>query len=345
MDTSIGTVIAEKIKDFAEEGIPEVFDRDLSLGRIQPPARGNLVNVIVGVRRCGKTYRLYQEMRRIVAEGYPQDSILYFNFEDERLKPYEKELLQEVIEVFYARNPRARQEGAFFFFDEIQEVPDWGLFLRRMVDTYKATIYATGSSSKMLSTEVASEFRGRALPRELFPLSFSEFVRYQGHEAPSSNDSASAKRAFSSNMRAHLRHDCGKYLGRGGFVAVQGLEPSDATLLLQEYANRTVNYDVIERYNISNPLVASSFLSRCLASSGRELSLSKVHGEFRSRGLSTSREMLARLLRYYQEAYLLFPVKEFSRAVSENARSSAKVYAVDPAMFSAFSPSPTRDEG
>ena len=54
-------------------------------------------------------------------------------------------------------------------------------------------------------------------------------------------------------MRAHLRHDCGKYLGRGGFVAVQGLEPSDATLLLQEYANRTVNYDVIERYNISNP--------------------------------------------------------------------------------------------
>lgn len=124
MDTSIGTVIAEKIKDFAEEGIPEVFDRDLSLGRIQPPARGNLVNVIVGVRRCGKTYRLYQEMHRIVAEGYPQDSILYFNFEDERLKPYEKELLQEVIEVFYARNPRARQEGAFFFFDEIQEVPD-----------------------------------------------------------------------------------------------------------------------------------------------------------------------------------------------------------------------------
>ena len=345
MDTSIGTVIAEKIKDFAEEGIPEVFDRDLSLGRIQPPTRGNLVNVIVGVRRCGKTYRLYQEMRRIVAEGYPQDSILYFNFEDERLKPYEKELLQEVIEVFYARNPRARQEGAFFFFDEIQEVPDWGLFLRRMVDTYKATIYATGSSSKMLSTEVASEFRGRALPRELFPLSFSEFVRYQGHEAPSSNDSASAKCAFSSNMRAHLRYDCGKYLGRGGFVAVQGLEPSDATLLLQEYAIRTVNYDVIERYNISNPLVASSFLSRCLASSGRELSLSKVHGEFRSRGLSTSREMLARLLRYYQEAYLLFPVKEFSRAVSENARSSAKVYAVDPAMFSAFSPSPTRDEG
>ena len=60
---------------------------------------------------CGKTYRLYQEMHRIVAEGYPQDSILYFNFEDERLKPYEKELLQEVIEVFYARNPRARQEG------------------------------------------------------------------------------------------------------------------------------------------------------------------------------------------------------------------------------------------
>ena len=341
MDASIGTVIAEKIKDFAEQGIPEVFDRDLSLGRIQPPARGNLVNVIVGVRRCGKTYRLYQEMRRIVAEGYSPSSILYFNFEDERLKPYEAGLLQEVIEVFYARNPHVRQEGAFFFFDEIQEVPDWGLFLRRMVDTYKATIYATGSSSKMLSTEVASEFRGRALPRELFPLSFSEFVCYQGHDVPSSDVPA----ALSSSMRSFLQHDCGKYLSRGGFVAVQSQEPSDATLLLQEYANRTVNYDVIERYNVSNPLVASSFLSRCLASSGRELSLSKVHGEFRSRSLSTSRETLARLLRYYEEAYLLYSVKEFSRAIADNTRSSAKVYAVDPAMFSAFSPSPTCDEG
>ena len=65
-------------------------------------------------------------MRRVVAEGYPPESILYFNFEDERLKPYDPGLPAEVLDTFYAMNPRARREGAFLFFDEIQEVPEWG---------------------------------------------------------------------------------------------------------------------------------------------------------------------------------------------------------------------------
>ena len=77
-------------------------------------------------------------------------------------------------------NPRARREGAFLFFDEIQEVPEWGAFLRRVVDTLPATVYVTGSSSRMLSADLASEFRGRAISRELFPMSFSEYCRWHG---------------------------------------------------------------------------------------------------------------------------------------------------------------------
>ncbi|CVH75721.1 hypothetical protein BN3658_00432 [Coriobacteriaceae bacterium CHKCI002] len=153
-----------------------MFERDLSLGDILEPARGNLATVVTGVRRCGKTYRLYQEMHRIVEAGYPQESILYFNFEDERLKPYTPQLLSDVVEAFFSLRPRAQRDGAFFFFDEIQEVPEWGTFLRRMVDTRKATIFVTGSSSKMLSANLASEFRGRALSRELFPVTYN-FLR------------------------------------------------------------------------------------------------------------------------------------------------------------------------
>lgn len=112
----------------------------------------NLVTIVVGVRRCGKTYRLYQEMSRIIQAGYGLDSILYFNFDDERLKPYDTVLLEEVVEGFYELNPEARAKGAFFFFDEIQEVPEWGAFVRRMVDTRVATIYS--SISRTTSFEV-----------------------------------------------------------------------------------------------------------------------------------------------------------------------------------------------
>ena len=329
-------LVAQKIKDFEQQGIPQVFERDLDLGNPQEPKRDNIVYVIVGARRCGKTYRLYQEIRRLQGQGVELDRMLYFNFEDERLRPYEPSLLADVLDTFYALYPAARGEGAYLFFDEIQEIPEWGAFLRRVVDTEKATVYVTGSSSKMLSSELKSEFRGRSLVRELFPLSFSEYVRYKTGGVPESNA------PFSSSAAALLRHHLVGYLERGGFIATLEQTPADAIQLLQEYASRTVAMDVVERYDVKNPRLASLFLARCMASSGRELS---VYNEFKSRQISVSRNTLSDLLEYYEDAYLLFSVPEFTRSLANNTRSASKVYAVDPAMFGAFSPASALDHG
>ncbi len=344
MTSAFHSIVQEKLLDFYEQGVPDVFPRDVSLGTPSVPARSNLVTVLVGVRRCGKTYRLYQEIRRILNDRHDLRSILYFNFDDERLKPYDTAILEDVVETYYAMNPRAKSEGAFFFFDEIQEIPDWGTFLRRMVDTQAVTIYVTGSSSKMLSSQIASEFRGRALSREIFPMSFSEFARFHGYGADPLDEMCDAD-GVTSEARAKCKHALGRYLVEGGFIAAQGLEPSDATQLLQEYANRTVNYDVMERYNVSNPRAAALFLARSLASSARELSITKTHNDFKSRQISVGRETLSQLLSYYEESYLLFAVKSHSVALADNARSSAKVYAADPALFGAFSPAPASDGG
>lgn len=332
-------LIEEKLKDFEQQGVPEVFKRDLSLGLVQTPARGNLVNVVVGMRRCGKTYRLYQEMHSLLDNGVPSDQILYFNFEDERLKPYSSSLFGDLLDTFFALHPQAQKSGVYMFLDEVQEVPDWGVALRRMVDSLTATIYVTGSSSKMLSAELSSEFRGRSLVRELFPMGFSEFVRFRTGTVPDIG------KGLSSADRATLCHCLDEYLVRGGFIAPLRQTPSDAMMLLQEYASRTVAMDVVERYSLRNPRVASLFLSRCLASSARELSVSKVYGELKSRHVSVSRETLGNLLAYYEDAYLLFSVPEFSRSLADNPRSSSKVYAVDPGLFAAFAPASTIDLG
>lgn len=137
-------------------------------------------------------------MHRILREGFDLSSILYFNFDDERLKPYETAMLEDVVESYFALNPQAKKEGAFFFFDEIQEVPEWGSFMRRMVDTQRATIYVTGSSSKMLSLHLASEFRGRALSREMFPLSFAEFIRFHDQDQQFTRESLKDPTSFTS---------------------------------------------------------------------------------------------------------------------------------------------------
>ena len=170
-------------------------------------------------------------------------------------------------------------------------------------------------------------------------MSFSEFVRFCGGQA------LRVDGGFSSSDKAILRHYLEEYLARGGFIAPLSLGPADAMMLLQEYASRTVAMDVVERYSLRNPRVASLFLSRCLASSARELSVSKVYGELKSRQVSVSRETLGNLLAYYEDAYLLFSVSEFSRSLADNPRSSSKVYAVDPGLFAAFAPASTVDLG
>ena len=370
----INTLVQEKILDFEQMGIPQVFQRDLSLGRIFPPAIGNLVTVIVGARRSGKTFRLYQQMQQIVDMGYPQSSLLYFNFEDERLKPYSPQLLTDILDTFYAMHPESRQQGIFLFFDEIQEVPEWGTFLRRVVDTTKATIYVTGSSSRMLSLDLATEFRGRSIPREMFPLSFSEFVRYNETLADSqsqvwgetrqgvtqksqwkekvSQTTAGQKttgqresRGFSSYETAKLRNLLGMYLQRGGFMVPLQLDAPDAMLLLQEYANRTASMDIVERYGLRNQKAVSLFLARCLASSARELSISKTYNDFRGQQVPISRQTLSDLLGYFEESYLVSTLDNFGREISANTRAAKKVYAVDPGMFTAFSTAASVDLG
>ena len=170
-------------------------------------------------------------------------------------------------------------------------------------------------------------------------MSFSEYVRYK------TGSVFEPDATFSPSDAALLRHHLIGYLEQGGFIATLEQTPADAIQLLQEYASRTVAMDVIERYDVKNPRLASLFLTRCMASSGRELSVNKVYNEFKSRQIPVSRNSLSDLLEYYEDAYLLFSVPEFTRSLANNMRSASKVYAVDPAMFGAFSPASALDQG
>lgn len=119
------------------------------------------------MRRSGKSLRLLQEMVRLHEKGAPWSRICYFNFEDDRLGAVTPKTGDAVIESFKDLHPESADEGIYCFFDEIQEMDGWSAWMRRMVDTQKATFCLTGSSSKLLSDEIGSEFRGRAVYLEL----------------------------------------------------------------------------------------------------------------------------------------------------------------------------------
>lgn len=331
--------ILEIIQNFSLDLYRPVFARELDLGAPATPQAGNMVTVVTGMRRSGKSFRLFQVMEDLRSRGVPNGAILYFNFEDDRLDPVTSATGDEVLEAYYSLHPEAIEEGAYLFFDELQEMEGWGRWLRRIVDTSKATIYVTGSSSKMLSTEFATELRGRSIEYVQYPFSFREFVRF--HHPAIDVDAI----AFSTADRLVLEQAFGRYLKRGGFPGVQLLAEPQAVSTLQGYVQRVVARDVIERHNVDKPVAAVGFARKILRLNGRPLSLRKTENELKSNGISATRADLSAFLSYFKEAYLVLAVRERSRGVATAPNATTKAYAIDSGLACANAPASVRDEG
>lgn len=333
-------IVLDAVNAFDISIYEPIFPRSLGLGDVLAPKAGNLVKVVAGMRRSGKSYRLFQEMKRVHDSGVPWSRICYFNFEDDRLSPVTPEVGDEVLEAFEVINPGAFDEGVFLFFDELQEMQSWGKWLRRVVDTRRVTIYATGSSSKMLSSEITTAFRGRAIDFELLPFSFAESIAFNAMGLP-----AQGKPAFTERERLALQKALHGYLKVGGFPAAQSLPDQERIPLLQSYAQQVVSRDVVERHSLAKPRVASMFAQKLLGANAGQLSLRKAENELRSVGVATSRESLSSMLDYFEQAYLAFVVKERSYHLSESTNSIPKAYAIDPGLAAANSKAYTNDAG
>lgn len=331
--------ILEILRGFSLDLYRPIFPRSLDVGEPLEPRAGNLVTVISGMRRSGKTYRLLQVMEDLIARGVPQDRLLYFNFEDDRLGAVTPATGDAVIEAFWALSPRAAEQGSYLFLDELQEMEDWGSWLRRIVDTTRATIFVTGSSSKMLSENYSTQLRGRSLEYVQYPLGFGEFVRWHEPELDAAGPGWSARE------RVALERLLGEYLVKGGFPVVQDLPWQRAVPVLQGYARRVVASDVVERHGVGNPRAASLFGTKVLALCGRPLSLRKVTEEIRQTGHAVSRTALADLVGYFEEAFLVHEVDPRTRSTRLGPNHQRKLYPIDHGLARANMPAPTLDQG
>ena len=298
--------------------------------RAEIPSAERKAAVIIGMRRSGKTYRMYQEIERLVSAGTDRRDILYVNFEDDRLQPARPELPGDLLEVFYRANPAARRRGAHLLLDEIQNVPGWSRFVRRVLDTETAHVILSGSSAKLLHTEVATELRGRGLTMELFPFSFAEYVAASG-EAPPETAVVGARR------RSILQAACLDYLSIGGFPEVRGMPLAERLQTLQDYVDLVLVRDVVERHGVQNVAAARAFARLLLQSPARSFSVNKAYADLRSRGLSVSKDTLHALLDHFQDAYLVFAIPVFDRSVRVQATNPRKLYAIDPGLAAAMS--------
>ena len=143
------------------------------------PLEENINYCFVGIRRCGKSYMMYQQIQTLLEKKIPLSQIVYVNFEDERLLEMTADDLNTILEIGLELSGAGNKP--YLFLDEIQNIDGWEKFVRRIADM-KYRISITGSNSKMLSSEIASTLGGRFVIMNIYPYSFTEFLIANGKE-------------------------------------------------------------------------------------------------------------------------------------------------------------------
>lgn len=318
-------LIETLIADFQERDLPVLTPRNLSL-----PGLPGKVDVVIGMRRSGKTWFLYQQIADRLAQGIDRSRLLYLNFEDERLLPLAASDLSKIPEAFYRRFPASREVPCWFYFDEIQNVPGWETFIRRLLDTEKLSLVLTGSSAKLLSREIATSLRGRSLSTEILPFSFEEALRHAGLEPPETWPPGA-------RTRSTLEHRFERYLATGGFPEAQEIPSELRVRVLQEYVDVVIFRDVVERHGIDN-LPALRYLERSLlASPAGRFSVSKLFNDLKSQGVKVGKDTLYEYLGHLEDSFLLFTVSLASPSLRARQVNPRKCYPIDPALAAAVS--------
>jgi len=326
-------IIEELIADGYERSLPELTPRERAF-----PLLTGKANVAIGMRRSGKTYFCYQRMQELLAEGIDRERLLYLNLEDDRLFGFAISDFQTILDVYYARNPELKQLECHFFFDEIQCVPQWERFIRRLIDTERVQLYLTGSSSKLLSTEIATSLRGRSLSVELLPYSFTEYLT--ATKAFPEKLARQGARAVST-----LRHAATRYLEQGGFPEVLSYAAADRIQVLQGYVDSVVLRDVIERHGETNLLALRHLVAHVMAAPGGVFSVNKFYNTLRSLQVKCTKNTLYEYVDHLVDAYLFLRVPLHTRSERMRMVNPPKLYPIDTGLAAAMGYRDSRNSG
>lgn len=312
------------ILDFQEQendiGIPR---------RLEVTPVPNKATICIGARRSGKSTYLFQLIQKLLDSGVSQKNILYINFFDDRLHALQADNLGMILEAYFTLFPEKKNtEKIYLFFDEIQVIPGWESFTDRVMRTENCQVYITGSSAQMLSREIATQMRGRALSWEVFPFSFLEFLDYQeiGH---GSN--------LSTKQRLLIQKAYKKYDETGGFPEVLGLDATLRIKIHQEYFNTMLFRDIIERYDISHPKAVKDLALKLIDNTASMYTINKLTQYLKSLGHNVPKSSVSDYLNWFEDAYILFTVRMFDASIARANVNPKKIYCIDHAMVSSLS--------
>ncbi len=326
MEDRYRNVIRQKIVDAQATRLPTLTRRDTWL-----PSVANKALAVIGMRRAGKTSLLWQMLADRHASGIGREGLLYFSFEDERLAGMTAQHLDLMVEEFYRLAPDWRDaRRASFFLDEIQLIPGWEMFARRLLDSENIELALSGSSARLLSREIATSMRGRAMEAVVYPFSFREALRHAGREPDRLAEQ------LPKAQRSRLEHDLQDYLAKGGFPEAQGLDERTRLELLRTYVDVVLLRDVVERHNLSQPQVLRWMVQQLLGNMAGAFSITKFHSDLKSRGVAVAKDTLYGMLDHLQDAFLVTSIGLATTSPRRRQVNPRKIYPVDTGLALLF---------
>lgn len=295
------------------------------IGRIKLQSRNvcfeeNANYVLVGIRRAGKSYMLYQHIQHLVANGHSIEEMLFINFEDERISDIRKEDLYLILEAY-------RELFAFqpiIFLDEIQNVEGWEHFARRLADE-KYRVFITGSNAHMMSREISSTLGGRYLTKEIRPFSFSEYLEYHNIHLPQHWEL--------SPIRADVVRLFSDYFYYGGLSEVFNIQ--DKKSWLQSLYQKILYSDIVMRKGVRNERSLRLLIRKLADSVMQPTAIKRLQDILQGDGTKITRDTIGSYLDYLHESYLTFGISSFTDSVSQR-ESIKKRYFYDNGILNLF---------
>lgn len=288
------------------------------------PREANFIDgqnyVFVGLRHAGKSYLMYQRIAELIAAGHSAEEILYFNFEDDRIDSLDMadlDLIKTCYEEMYDHRP-------IFFLDEVQIVERWEKFARRLADQ-KYQVYITGSNAKMLSSEIATTLGGRYMLQEVYPYSFTEFLKAKGIDVTAKN----AEYKYRKDV-VKLNEE---YFRKGGLP--ETVQMKDNRQWLSSLYHKIFFGDLVARHKIRNDFALRVMIRKLAESVKQPLSYSRIASIVSSTGKKLSTDAAIDYIAYMDESWLILPYENLYGKLQDK-ESNRKYYFIDNGILNLF---------
>ncbi|MBO5352469.1 MAG: ATP-binding protein [Lachnospiraceae bacterium] len=288
--------------------------REIYLKRIRPFYESEMIKVITGIRRCGKSTIMRQMIEEIRESGVEENHIVYVNFEDYKFRKISNaDALYEYVE-----SQIADEKRYYLFFDEIQNVNEFELVINSFRATHNVSIFITGSNSKLLSGELATHLSGRTLSFRIMPFNFQEFCEYKEQEK------------HGGTLEEYMQ----EYLTWGGFPLIcKENDENSKLVLLTNIFDSVVLKDIIMRNKIVSPVSLEKVLDYVVANSSITISGNKIAATLSEGGQPVSAPTVYDYLRFIADACVCDKVSRYDIRGKKLLSHEEKTYVCDLGFF------------